>query len=109
MGVTPQSPTFSYSACHLVLSGAPNRASLSTDAVRALSSDPCESVHCEHTKRVRATRGMREVPAQNPQESLTRALDAERVHNAARLGWVRFLAVTAVFAVTLYLGYVRGL
>jgi adenylate cyclase len=52
---------------------------------------------------------MRQVPAQNTEESLTRALDAERVHNAARLCWVRFLAVTAVFGVTLYLGYVRGL
>jgi adenylate cyclase len=52
---------------------------------------------------------MREVAAQSTQESLTRALDAERVRNAVRLSWVRSLAVSAIFGVTLYLGYLRGL
>ena len=52
---------------------------------------------------------MREVAGQSTQESLTRALDAERVRNAMRLSWVRFLAVSAIFGVTLYLGHWRGL
>jgi adenylate cyclase len=52
---------------------------------------------------------MKDVAAQSTQESLSRALDAERVRNSSRLAWVRFLAVSAVFGVTLYLGYLRGL
>ncbi|WP_224247920.1 adenylate/guanylate cyclase domain-containing protein [Hyalangium gracile] len=52
---------------------------------------------------------MKEVSGQSTDESLTRALDAERVRNAVRLSWVRFLAVTAIFGITLYLGLLRGL
>ncbi len=52
---------------------------------------------------------MREVAAQSTEESLTRALDVERVRNAVRLSWVRCLAVSAIFGVTLYLGSLRGL
>ncbi|WP_224367160.1 adenylate/guanylate cyclase domain-containing protein [Hyalangium versicolor] len=52
---------------------------------------------------------MKELAKQNTEESLTRALDAERVRNAVRLSWVRFLAVSAIFGVTLYLGFLEGL
>jgi len=52
---------------------------------------------------------MKEVSGESTQESLTRALDSERTRNAVRLGWVRFLAVSAIFSVTLYLGFYREL
>jgi adenylate cyclase len=52
---------------------------------------------------------MREVAGYSTEESLTRALDSERARNALRLSWVRFLAVSAIFGVTLYLGHLRGL
>ena len=52
---------------------------------------------------------MREVAGHSTEESLTRALDSERARNALRLSWVRFLAVSAIFGVTLYLGHLRGL
>ena len=51
---------------------------------------------------------MKELAGQNTEESLTRALDAERVRNTLRLSWVRFLAVSAIFGVTLYLGFLQG-
>jgi adenylate cyclase len=51
---------------------------------------------------------MKEGSGPTTQESLARALDAERARNATHLSWVRFLAVSAVFAVTLYLGQVLG-
>jgi adenylate cyclase len=52
---------------------------------------------------------MKEGPGLTTEESLARALDTERVRNSLRMSWVRFLAVTAVFGVTLYLGQIRGL
>jgi adenylate cyclase len=50
---------------------------------------------------------MKEAAAQSTTETLARALSTERVRNTLRLSWVRFLAVSAVFAVSLYLGWVR--
>ncbi|KFE64755.1 adenylate/guanylate cyclase domain-containing protein [Hyalangium minutum] len=52
---------------------------------------------------------MKEAAAPTTEQSLSRALDTERARNALHLSWVRFLAVSAVFAVTLYLGFLRGL
>jgi adenylate cyclase len=46
--------------------------------------------------------------SQSTTETLARALSTERVHNAVRLSWVRFLAVSAVLLVSLYLGVLRG-
>ena len=52
---------------------------------------------------------MKEAAAPTTEQSLSRALDAERVRNVRHLSWVRFLAISAVFGVTLYLGFLRGL
>lgn len=52
---------------------------------------------------------MKEAAGPTTEQSLSRALDTERVRNARHLSWVRFLAVSAVFGVTLYLGFLREL
>jgi adenylate cyclase len=52
---------------------------------------------------------MQEAAGPSTEQSMARALDVERARNAVRLSWVRFLAVSAVFGVTLYLGHLRGL
>jgi adenylate cyclase len=52
---------------------------------------------------------MTEAVGPTTEQSLSRALDVERVRNAVRLSWVRFLAVSANFGVILYLGSLRGL
>jgi adenylate cyclase len=51
---------------------------------------------------------MKEVAAQSTSESLARALGTERIRNTVRLSWLRFLAISAVFLVSLYLGALRG-
>ncbi len=51
---------------------------------------------------------MKEGAGQSAQETLARALDAERIRNVVRLSWVRLLAISAVFGVTLYLGFARA-
>ncbi|MFP2933146.1 adenylate/guanylate cyclase domain-containing protein [Pyxidicoccus sp. 3LG] len=43
------------------------------------------------------------------QDSVSRALDAERRRNARQMAWIRFIAVTVLFGVSAYLGRVRGL
>ncbi|WP_163996990.1 adenylate/guanylate cyclase domain-containing protein [Pyxidicoccus caerfyrddinensis] len=43
------------------------------------------------------------------QDSVSRALDAERLRNARQMAAIRFVAVTLLFAVSAYLGRVRGL
>ncbi|NMO18479.1 adenylate/guanylate cyclase domain-containing protein [Pyxidicoccus fallax] len=40
---------------------------------------------------------------------MSRALEAERLRNARQLAWIRFVAVTVLFAVSAYLGLFRGL
>ncbi|MBN1209335.1 MAG: adenylate/guanylate cyclase domain-containing protein [Myxococcaceae bacterium] len=52
---------------------------------------------------------MQETAGPSTEQSMARALDAERARNAVRLAGVRFLAVSAIFGVTLYLGHLRGL
>jgi len=52
---------------------------------------------------------MKPVAAPSTTETLARALRTERARNAVRLSWVRFLAVFAVFLVSLYLGLMRGM
>jgi len=51
---------------------------------------------------------MKKAASKSTTETLARALSNERVHNAFRLSWVRLLAVSAVFLVSLYLGALRG-
>jgi adenylate cyclase len=52
---------------------------------------------------------VRSVQPEDSQDSVSRALEAERLRNARQMAWIRFGAVTALFAVSAYLGWVRGL
>ncbi|MDC0715168.1 adenylate/guanylate cyclase domain-containing protein [Stigmatella sp. ncwal1] len=52
---------------------------------------------------------MMDAVGQTTQETLARTLETERGHNSLNLSWVRLLAVSAVFSVSLYFGRVRGM
>ncbi|WP_240359550.1 adenylate/guanylate cyclase domain-containing protein [Pyxidicoccus trucidator] len=43
------------------------------------------------------------------QDSVSRALEDERLRNARQMAWIRFVAVTLLFGVSAYLGVFRGL
>jgi adenylate cyclase len=43
------------------------------------------------------------------QDSVSRALEVERLRNARQMAWIRLVAVTVLFGVSAYLGYFRGL
>ncbi|MFP2913531.1 adenylate/guanylate cyclase domain-containing protein, partial [Pyxidicoccus sp. 3LFB2] len=49
------------------------------------------------------------VQPEGSQDSVSRALEAERLRNARQMAWIRFVAVTVLFAVSAYLGSFRGL
>ncbi|NPC87252.1 adenylate/guanylate cyclase domain-containing protein, partial [Pyxidicoccus fallax] len=51
----------------------------------------------------------RSIQPEGSQDSVSRALEAERLRNARQLAWIRFVAVTVLFAVSAYLGLFRGL
>lgn len=59
-----------------------------------------------------STPGGHRMPSLRPegsQDSVSRALEAERLRNARQMAWLRFVAVTLLFGVSAYLGYFRGL